>query len=61
MGYRNEVGVICHNTSPYPYTIHKGDRIAQFIPKICPMITWKEGKVDEIDGDRKGGFGSTGN
>lgn len=59
-GYRDEVGVICHNTSPYPYTIHKGDRIAQFIPKVCPMISWTEGKVAEIGDDRKGGFGSTG-
>jgi dUTP pyrophosphatase len=60
-GFRGEIGVICHNTSSYPYTIHKGDRIAQFVPKICPMISWKEGKVQEIGEDRKGGFGSTGN
>lgn len=60
-GYRDEIGIICHNTSPYPYTIHKGDRIAQIVPKLCPMISWKEGKVKEIGDDRKGGFGSTGN
>lgn len=59
-GYRDEVGVICHNTSPYPYTIHEGDRIAQFVLAQSPMITWKEGKVSEIGENRKGGFGSTG-
>ena len=59
-GFRDEVKVLCHNTSPYPYSIKKGDRIAQFIPKLCPMIVWKEGKVADIEGDRKGGFGSTG-
>lgn len=59
-GYRDEIGIICHNTSSYPYTIHKGDRIAQFILAQSPMISWKEGKVDIISGDRKGGFGSTG-
>ena len=59
-GYRDQIGVICHNTSPYPYTIHKNDRIAQIVPKVCPMIQWKEGKVKDVAGDREGGFGSTG-
>ena len=58
-GFKDEVCVICQNTSPYPYTIHKGDRIAQIVPKISPMIIWKEGKVEQEQNNR-GGFGSTG-
>lgn len=58
-GYRDEIGVICHNTSPYPYTIKEGDRIAQMIISSVPMIKFTSGKVSDIEGDRGGGFGST--
>lgn len=59
-GYRDTVGVICHNTSIYPYTINQGDRIAQMVISPVPMINFIEGTVSEVDGDRLGGFGSTG-
>ncbi len=58
-GYRDEVGIICHNTSPYPYTIKEGDRIAQMVISSVPMIKFTSGKVSNIEGDRGGGFGST--
>lgn len=60
-GYRNEVGIILHNTSNTPYQIHAGDRIAQFVIERCPMIKFhKVDNVLEIEGDRQGGFGHTG-
>lgn len=61
VGYRDEIGVILHNTSDEPFVIHKGDRIAQIILKEVPMIEWQI--VDEvacIGENRGGGFGSTG-
>jgi dUTP pyrophosphatase len=68
-GYRDEVGIIITNTSPRieeslledAYLINKGDRIAQLVLKQVETIEWEE--VDDIttvEGDRGGGFGSTG-
>lgn len=43
------------------YTIEKGQKIAQIILKEVPMINFQEVKnINEISGDRGGGFGSTG-
>lgn len=40
-------------------TIHEGDRICQFrIVKKMPQVTFEE--VEIMDGDDRGGFGSTG-
>ena len=61
-GYRNEVGIILHNTSNASYEIHIGDRIAQFVIEPAPMIRFKQ--VDSVAGigeNRGGGFGHTGN
>jgi dUTP pyrophosphatase len=59
-GYRDEIGIICQNTSMQPYTINEGDRIAQMIIAPSPMINFTEGKVDNIGNNRNGGFGSSG-
>ena len=59
-GYRDEIGVICHNTSTKDYSIKKGDRIAQMVISPVPMINFIEGNVTNIEGNRGGGFGSTG-
>lgn len=58
--YRGEIGVIMHNTGAAPYTVNKGDRIAQMIIAPAPMIVWEE--VNELDETERGngGFGSTG-
>ena len=56
--YRDEVGVIITNTAKEPYTINKGDRIAQMIIAAAPMITWTEEKLDTTN--RGAGFGSSG-
>lgn len=76
MGYRDEVGVIIENIeSPIvgvgddpdgtlygrAYTIEKGQRIAQLRLVEVPTINWvKVENIQEIEGDRKGGFGSSG-
>ena len=60
-GYRNEVGIILHNTGKEDYEIHTGDRIAQFVIEPAPMIKFeKVDSVEEIGQNRGGGFGHTG-
>jgi len=58
--YRGEIGIILINTSNFPQTFEKGDRIAQIVvaPVLIPNMVIVE-DLDETDrGD--GGFGSTG-
>lgn len=60
-GYRDEVGIIIHNTSESSYTIHQGDRIAQLVIEPAPMIHFEQVEsVSEIGENRGGGFGHTG-
>jgi len=58
--YRGEYVVILLNTSDEPYTVKKGDKIAQFlVQKVeSPEIV----EVEELTGTERGegGFGSTG-
>lgn len=58
--YRGEIHVCLFNHSGYPFTVNRGDRIAQLV--ICPVerITWNivETLPMTVRGD--GGFGSTG-
>lgn len=61
-GYRDEIGIIITNTSTdKEYTIKKGERIAQIVLNEIPIIKWDiVNDVSEINGNRGGGFGSTG-
>ena len=60
-GYRDEVGIILHNTGNEIYTINAGDRIAQFVIEPAPMIKFKKvDSVEEIGQNRGGGFGHSG-
>jgi dUTP pyrophosphatase len=61
-GYRDEIGVIITNTyAAMDQVVNKGDRIAQIVLAKVPQITWCQvASVTEIQGDRGGGFGSTG-
>ena len=75
-GYRDEVGVIMHNSSKEGnevysisekgnkegiYSIKKGDRIAQFVLNEVPVIKWKAVETVKSEGiNRGGGFGSSG-
>lgn len=58
--YRGEVKVALVNLSNRPYTIKKGDRIAQGI--LAPVILAQPREVDSVSETSRGtgGFGSTG-
>ena len=61
-GYRDEIGIIIHNSSvTTEYEIKEGDRIAQLVLQQVPAIVWRvTGQVNQIGNDRGGGFGSSG-
>ena len=58
--YRGEIGVILLNTSKEPFTVHRGDRIAQGVVAQFEHVTWEE--TSELSETERGagGFGSTG-
>lgn len=59
-GYRGEIKVVLLNTDPKePYTVTRGDRIAQLVVQKVETVEWNE--VTELDSfDRGGGFGHSG-
>lgn len=58
-GYRGEVKVIVLNLGREPYTVRKGERIAQMVVARYETVEWEEaGIAGSARGD--GGFGSTG-
>jgi dUTP pyrophosphatase len=58
-GYRGEVRVILLNLGDSPYTVHRGDRIAQLVIARYEAAEWDEGSLaGSARGD--GGFGSSG-
>lgn len=75
-GYRGEIGIIISNTSltndntylisekgnkQGSYQIKKGDRIAQIVLKKYEVIDFiKIDNIENIEGNRDGGFGSSG-
>ena len=60
-GYRNEIGIIFDNIGDHPFYIVKGQRIAQLVLNEIPTASFYQvSNISEIEGDRKGGFGSTG-
>jgi len=60
--YRGEIGVVLINLGQEPYTIQKGERIAQMIVAVSHTMKLSYSEVQELsDTDRgEGGFGSTG-
>ena len=58
--YRGEVGVVLVNLGAAPFTVRRGDRIAQLVLAPVTRASWL--KVDELDETQRGegGFGSTG-
>ncbi len=56
--YRKEIGVILYNAGHTPYTISKGDKIAQML--IRPLYPSKMEIVENIEDTDRGGYGSTG-
>lgn len=58
-GYTDECKVILYNMSDKDYTIHIGDRIAQFkLQEVLPVYITQVNKLDVES--RGGGFGSSG-
>ena len=58
--YRGEVCVILVNLSSEPFTVERGERIAQLILARYGQIQWEEvGELSSSDRG-EGGFGSTG-
>lgn len=58
-GYRGEVRVILLNLGDSPYTVHRGDRIAQLVIARYEPAEWDEGSLAE-SARGEGGFGSSG-
>ena len=58
--YRGEVRVLLINLGSEPFTIRRGDRIAQLIVNEVLRATWKPAESLEETGRNHGGFGHTG-
>jgi dUTP pyrophosphatase len=58
--YRGELKVVLANLGDEPFTISRGERIAQLVP--APVLRAAFAEVDDLDetGRGVGGFGSTG-
>ena len=57
--YRGELAVLLVNLGDAPFTITRGDRIAQLVVARCERVAWDETTL-EATARGAGGFGSTG-
>ncbi len=58
--YRGEIGVILINLGQEPFTIQRGERIAQLVIAAPAQARWSVVEVLEDSARGAGGFGSTG-
>lgn len=58
--YRGEVKVILSNFGKEPFTVNRGDRIAQLVITPVAAARWEETDDVETTGRGSGGFGHTG-
>lgn len=58
--YRGEVGVILVNLSDQPFTVERGERVAQLVLAKFESAEWEEADSLEESVRGEGGFGSTG-
>ncbi|WP_426750144.1 dUTP diphosphatase [Myxococcus sp. Y35] len=58
--YRGEVQVVLINLSNEPFTLRRGDRVAQLVVAAVPPVTLEEVEVLEETSRGGNGFGSTG-
>ena len=58
--YRGELKVLLVNLGPEPFTIERGERVAQLV--IAPVVQAQVVEVQDLDATERGagGFGSTG-
>ncbi len=59
--YRGEVKIALINLGEHPYTIHRGDRIAQLVLAPVTRAALREVSVLDKTDREAGGFGHTGN
>ncbi len=58
--YRGEVGVILVNHGAEPFTVRRGDRIAQLVVAPVSRAEWEQVETLDETARGAGGFGSTG-
>jgi dUTP pyrophosphatase len=58
--YRGEIGVLLVNHGEAPFTIRRGDRIAQFVVAAVPQAVFASVASVGATARHDGGFGSTG-
>lgn len=58
--YRGEVGVILANLGGDPFTVGRGDRVAQLVLAPVGRVRWEEVALLDDSARGHGGFGSTG-
>ncbi len=58
--YRGEVGVILINLGQEPFTLRRGDRMAQLVIQRVERAEWQEAEALAESGRGAGGFGSSG-
>src|SRR5262249_40864064 len=58
--YRGEVRVIVQNLGPAPFTVARGERIAQLVLQRVPRAEWVEAESLGASARGAGGFGHTG-
>ena len=58
--YRGEVKVILTNFGNTPFTVRRGDRIAQMVVSRYERVVWKESDGLDETSRGSGGFGHTG-
>lgn len=57
--YRQEIGVLLMNLGDQPFTVERGDRVAQLV--VAPVLQAQWNVVSHLEGqEARGGFGSTG-
>ena len=58
--YRGEVGGLLVNLGAEPFTLRRGERIAQLVIARVESVEWEETEALDGSGRGEGGFGSTG-
>ena len=58
--YRGEVGVILMNAGDAPFTVERGDRVAQLVVARVEGVVWREREALTATERSGGGFGHTG-
>ncbi|MGI9413632.1 MAG: dUTP diphosphatase [Hyphomicrobiales bacterium] len=58
--YRGEIKVILINHGAEPFTVARGERIAQLVVQPVARVTWEERDALSSSGRGEGGFGSSG-